>query len=264
MSVFSIMATLITIFSPLVIQNVLNTFQKVVTGTEPQTALDAVPMFFIILMIAYVFRFVFDLASQLLGNKMSATIGRNLRNELRFKLERLPIKYFDETKTGNTLSTFSNDVETISDALQQTIVQLFSGLLMIVGVLVMMFFISWQLTIIALVTLPMYLFVTMVVAKRSQKKFSAQQKELGNLNGFIEEMFTAHKVVQLFGKEQSSFEEFDAINNRLTNASTGAQFISGLIRPMMDFISNIGYVLVVIVGGILAGATNPLLIGDIA
>lgn len=264
MTLFSVLATLIIIVSPLLSQKILNTFQLVVTGTEPISALSIIPMYFLLLLIAYLVRFVFDLVSQLIGNRLSAVIGQKMRNQMREKLERLPIKYFDETKTGDTLSTFSNDVETVTDALQQSIVQIITGLLMIVGVLVMMFYISWQLTLIALCTLPLYIITTIIISKRSQSKFIRQQKELGNLNGFVEEMFTGHKVVKLFGKEESSYQEFKKINNSLAEVSGGAQFISGLIRPMMDFISNFGYVLVVIVGGILAGATNPLLIGDIS
>lgn len=264
MTLFSVLATLIIIVSPLLTQKILNTFQQVVTGTLSSSALDPIPMYFLFLLCAYVIRFVFDLVSQLIGNRLSATIGQKMRNQMREKLERLPIKHFDETKTGDTLSTFSNDVETVTDALQQSIVQIITGLLTIIGVLVMMFYISWELTLIALATLPLYVLTTVIISKRSQSKFVRQQRELGNLNGFVEEMFTGHKVVKLFGKEESSYQEFKEINDSLANVSKGAQFISGLIRPMMDFISNLGYVLVVIVGGILAGAVHPLLIGDIS
>ncbi|MDD3126620.1 MAG: ABC transporter ATP-binding protein [Candidatus Izemoplasmatales bacterium] len=264
MTVFSILATLIIVFTPLLSQYILNTLQKVMTGTEASSVLDSIPLFFGILIGAYIIRFIFDLISQLIGNRLSATVGKNMRNDLRNKLEKCPIKFYDETKTGNTLSTFSNDVETISDSLQQSIVSILSGLLMLIGSLGMMFYISWELTIIALVTLPLYILVTTTITKHSQPKFVKQQAELANLNGFIEEMFSSHKVVKLFGKEQSSYEEFQVINKNLAEVSRGAQFISGLIRPMMDLISNLGYVLVVIGGGILAGATNPLLIGDIS
>ncbi|MDD3842696.1 MAG: ABC transporter ATP-binding protein [Candidatus Izemoplasmatales bacterium] len=264
MTIFSILATIIIVFTPLLSQYILNTMQKVMTGSEPSSALDLIPQVFLLLILAYIVRFIFDLVSQLIGNKLSATVGKNMRNDLRNKLEKCPIKFFDETKTGNTLSTFSNDVETITDSLQQSIVSILSGLLMLIGSLGMMFYISWELTIIALITLPLYILATTMITKRSQPKFVKQQAELANLNGFIEEMFSSHKVVKLFSKEQTSYEEFQVINENLTEVSQGAQFISGLIRPMMDLISNLGYVLVVIVGGILAGATNPLLIGDIS
>jgi len=264
MTVFSLLATLIIIFTPMISLQILNTFQEVVTGSQPASVLDALPRLFVILVALYAVRFVFDLISGLIGNRISSTIGRNLRAKMREKLERLPIAFFDEVKTGNTLSVFSNDVDTISDSLQQSIVQILSGILMIVGTVVMMFVVAWQLTIIALVALPLYIVVTMVISKKSQGKFVAQQKELGNLNGFIEEIYTGQKVVKLFGKEAESYQEFNEINDRLAGMSVGAQFISGLIRPMMDLLSNFSYVMVVIVGGILAGAANPLMIGDIA
>jgi len=264
MTLFSVLATLIIIVSPMLSKEILNTFQFVVTGAKPLEALDVVPMLFVWLIILYAIRFLFDLISGLIGNRLSADIGRNLRTSLRDKLERLPIHYFDEHKTGNTLSVFSNDVETIADSLQQSLVSILSGLLMVVGTLVMMFIVSWELTIIALVFLPLYVVATMMVTKRSQGKFKTQQAELGNLNGFIEEMFTGQKVVQLFGKEQDSTAEFDEINENLTQSSASAQFLSGLIRPIMDFLSNLSYVIVVVVGALLAGGAQPLLIGDIS
>jgi ATP-binding cassette subfamily B protein len=158
---------------------------------------------------------------------------------------------------------FSNDVEIVANSLQQSLIYILTSALTVIGVLIMMFRISWQLTIIALVALPLYILSTTFIAKTSQKKFKKQQAELGNLNGYIEEIFTAHKVIKLFGKEQDTLQEFQTINESLAHESKGAQFISGLIRPIMEFISNIAYVLVVVVGGILTGATIPLGIGDL-
>jgi len=264
MTLFSVLATLIIIVSPMLSKEILNTFQYVVTGVKPLDALDVVPMLFVWLIVLYAVRFLFDLISGLIGNRLSANIGRNLRASLREKLERLPIHYFDEHKTGNTLSVFSNDVETIADSLQQSLVSILSGLLMVVGTLVMMFIVSWEVTIIALVFLPLYVLATLMVTKHSQGKFKTQQAELGNLNGFIEEMFTGQKVVKLFGKELDSTAEFDEINENLTRSSASAQFLSGLIRPIMDFLSNLSYVIVVVVGALLAGGAQPLLIGDIS
>ncbi|MDP2426259.1 MAG: ABC transporter ATP-binding protein, partial [bacterium] len=222
-----------------------------------------IPTFFIILIVFYVVRFIIDFIGHLIGNYVSNTIGRSLRTQLRDKIEKLPIKYYDEQKTGSILSTFSNDVDTVTNSLQQSIQVILGSILSIVGVLFMMFYISWQMTLIALFTLPLYVIATTQIAKRSQSKFKRQQKELANLNGYIEEIFTAHKVVKLYGKEDDSFDEFQVINQKLKEEAEGAQFLSGMIRPSMDLISNFGYVLVVIIGGILAGAANPLFVGDI-
>ena len=204
-----------------------------------------------------------SLIMHLLGNKISIYIGRKMRNDLRYKLEKLPMKYFDSRQTGDVLSVFSNDVDIVSNSIQQSLVNIISSSLFIVGVLVMMLIISWRLTIIALLILPLFILATSKIAKKSQSKFIRQQKQLGNLNGHIEEVFSANKIVKLFGKEEESFDEFQEINVDLAKDMRDAQFLSGLIRPIMEFISNIGYVAVVIVGGILAGATNPLLVGDI-
>jgi ATP-binding cassette subfamily B protein len=263
MVLFSIVATLLGVISPDYLRRIINALQNVMTGNADNYSLDEVQRIFIILIGLFLIRFILDVFAALMGNHVSNTVAKKMRNQLRDKLELLPIKYFDETKTGNILSVFSNDVEAVSNSLQQSLIYILTGFLQVIGVLFMMFRISWQLTMIALIALPLYILSTTYIAKTSQKKFKKQQAQLGNLNGYIEEIFTAHKVVKLFGMENESFEEFQTINSSLANESRGAQFISGLIRPIMEFISNLGYVAVVVVGGILTGATNPLLIGDI-
>lgn len=258
----TIVTTILAVIGPNYTRQILNLLQLFIDGSHPDT-LRPIPTFFLILSILYVIRFIIDFIGHLIGNYISNSIGKQLRNDLREKLERLPIKYYDENKTGSILSTFSNDVDTITNSLQQSIQVILSSFLTIIGVLFMMFYISWQLTLISFVTLPLYVIATAMIAKRSQAKFKRQQKELANINGYIEEMFTAHKVVKLYGQETESLNEFSIINNQLRNEAKGAQFLSGMIRPSMDLISNIGYVLIVVIGGILAGLPNPLLIGDI-
>lgn len=258
----SIVTTAMAVIAPNYSRQILNALQLFID--EPnQDILRPIPRFFLILSILYIIRFFIDFAAHLIANQISNAIGKRLRNDLRYKIERLPIRYFDENRTGSILSTFSNDVETVSNSLQQSIQVVLQSILSIIGVLFMMFYISWQLTLVSFITLPLYVFATAQIAKRSQSKFKRQQKELANLNGYIEEMFTAHKVVKLYGQEEASAKEFETINEQLRTEARGAQFLSGLIRPVMDFISNIGYVLIVIIGGILAGLPNPLLIGDI-
>jgi len=260
---FTIFVTAIGVYAPNISRNIQNDFQLIIMGTAGSDIEAEIIQFFIIIIALYAIRFVFSTISFLISNVVSASIGRNFRNTLKLKLERLPIQYYDQHQTGNILSVFSNDVDIVVTSIQQSITQLIQAFLMVIGVLGMMFYISWQLTVIALLILPLTIVLVTQIAKRSQKKFILQQHELGNLNGYIEEMFTALKVMKLFGKEEKSIEDFQTINHRLKNEMQGAQFLSGLIHPMMDFISNIGYVAVVIVGGILAGATNPLMIGDI-
>jgi len=193
---------------------------------------------------------------------VSQGIVYEMRRDVNDKLARLPLKYFDSKTHGEIMSRVTNDIDNISTTLQQSLTQLITSVCTIVGVLVMMLTISPWLTLIALVTLPVSLLATLNVTKVSQKSFGAQQKELGELNGHVEEMYTGHVIVKAFGREEESVREFKAINTRLFDAAWKAQFISGVIMPMMNFINNLGYVVICVVGGIMA-ARKALKLGDI-
>lgn len=260
---FTVIMTAMAVYAPNLMRNIMNLLQLIIIGTAESDAQSLIIKYFIAIIVLYVLRFILETISYLIANYVSVSLGKNFRNILRDKLERLPIKYFDEKQTGDILSVFSNDVDVVVNSIQQSLIQMIQAFLMLIGVLGMMFFISWKLTVIALVILPLYVITVSMIAKKSQSKFIRQQKGLGKINGYIEEIFTSHKVVKLFGKEQDSYAEFKVMNEELAGDMKSAQFLSGLIHPVMDFISNIGYVAVVMVGGILAGATNPLLIGDI-
>ena len=186
----------------------------------------------------------------------------NLRKEVEDKLSRLPLKFFDARTHGEILSRVTNDVDNISTTLQQSLTQLITSIVTIIGVIIMMLTISPLMTLVVILTLPLYVGITALVAKHSQKYFAAQQKEIGALNGHVEEMYTGHKIVKAFGHEHDSIKEFEDINDRLYNAGWKAQFISGIIMPMMRFVSNIGYVIVAVVGGYLA-TQGKISIGDI-
>ncbi|HEY8803718.1 MAG TPA: ABC transporter ATP-binding protein [Clostridium sp.] len=186
----------------------------------------------------------------------------NLRREVEEKLSKLPLKFFDAKTHGEILSRVTNDVDNISTTLQQSLTQLITSIVTIIGIIIMMLTISPLMTLVVILTLPLYIVVTAFVAKRSQKYFAAQQKEIGELNGHVEEMYTGHKIVKSFGHEKDSIKEFRNINDRLYNAGWKAQFISGIIMPMMRFVSNIGYVVVCVVGGLLA-TQGKISIGDI-
>lgn len=189
-------------------------------------------------------------------------IAFDLRQQVNQKLSRLPLRFFDTRTHGEILSRVANDVDNIGSTLQQSITQSITSVITLVGVLVMMLSINVWLTLIVLVTLPLATLLTAQVAKRSQRHFKAQQKALGELNGHVEEMFTGHAVVKAFGREKVSVHQFKQINDELYEAGWKAQFISGLIMPMMHFINNIGYLLVSVVGGLFV--TRQLIqIGDI-
>ncbi|WP_055589414.1 ABC transporter ATP-binding protein [Streptacidiphilus griseoplanus] len=185
-----------------------------------------------------------------------------LREQVEAKLSRLPLSYFDQQPRGEVLSRATNDIDNIAQTFQQTMGQIVNSLLTIVGVLVMMFWLSPLLAVIALVTVPVSVAVATAVGKRAQPQFVAQWRTTGKLNGHIEEMYTGHALVKVFGRHEESAETFRQHNEELYHAGFRAQFISGIIQPAMMFIGNINYVLVAVVGG-LRVASGALSIGEV-
>ncbi|KUL51263.1 multidrug ABC transporter ATP-binding protein [Streptomyces violaceusniger] len=185
-----------------------------------------------------------------------------LREDVEQKLARLPLSYFDKQSRGEVLSRATNDIDNIQQTLQQTLSQILASLLTIVGVLAMMFWISPLLALVALITVPVSVWVTTRIGKRAQPQFVAQWKTTGKLNAHIEEMYTGHSLVKVFGREKESAELFREQNDKLYAAGFRAQSISGLIQPSMMFIGNLNYVLVAVVGG-LRVASGALSIGDV-
>lgn len=186
----------------------------------------------------------------------------DLRNRVNEKLARLPLSFYDRHTHGEILSRVTNDIDTIATTLQQSLTQLITAIVTLVGVVVMMLAISPVLTLVTLVSLPLSAIVTIGVARRSQRYFRAQQAALGELNGHVEETFTGHQVVKAFGQEAEAVAEFDRINHRLYEAGWKAQFVSGIIMPLMGLVNNIGYVIVAVVGGIFV-TRRAVEIGDI-
>ncbi|MFE4958112.1 ABC transporter ATP-binding protein [Streptomyces sp. NPDC056653] len=185
-----------------------------------------------------------------------------LREDIQTKLSRLPLSYFDRAKRGEVLSRATNDIDNISQTMQQTMGQLINSLLTIVGVLIMMFWISPLLALVALVTVPLSVVVATKVGKRSQPQFVQQWKVTGKLNAHIEEMYTGHSLVKVFGRQEESARGFAEQNDALYEASFRAQFNSGIMQPLMMFVSNLNYVLIAVVGG-LRVASGALSIGDV-
>jgi ATP-binding cassette subfamily B protein len=201
------------------------------------------------------------LQGYLLTSAVQRTVFR-LRRDVEDKLHRLPLRYFDVQPRGDLLSRVTNDVDNIGQSLQQTLSQLLTSLLTVIGVVVLMLVISPLLALVALVTIPLSMLVTTRVAKRSQKLFVAQWKHTGALNAHIEEAFTGHELVTVFGRQHEVEETFRQRNEDLFRASFGAQFVSGLIMPAMMFLGNLNYVVVAVVGG-LRVATGALSLGDV-
>ncbi len=206
-----------------------------------------------------------SLFSWLQGYILNGIIARTmykLRADVEAKLNKLPLRYFDTRTRGEVLSRVTNDIDNVSQSLQQTMSQLLNSLLTVIGVLVMMFLISPLLALIGLVTVPVSAVVTTVIAKRSQKLFVAQWRSTGELNGQIEEAFTGHSLVKVFGRQREVEAQFAAKNSELYQASFGAQFISGIIMPAMTFIGNLNYVVIAVVGG-LRVASGSMSLGDV-
>ena len=189
-------------------------------------------------------------------------LAYRLRGEISAKIHRMPLRYFERGTVGDVLSRITNDVDTMSSGMAQSVTQLVTNVTLLIGVLVMMLRISWLMTLIALIVLPVTGVLTSRIVKRSQRYFVAQQKNLGAINGKVEETYAGHSVVRAFNREAATQKEFDAINARLYRSAWKSQFLSGLMMPVTTFVSKLGYVCVVVLGGSLA-ARGTITIGDI-
>ncbi len=216
----------------------------------------------LLMIILYLVSSVFTYLMGYIMASVSQLTVYQMRRDVKTKLDRLPLSYFDQRTHGEILSRVTNDMDNIANTLQQSLTQLITSLVTVIGILVMMLSISPLMTLIALVSLPLSIVITTVITKNSQKFFRAQQRTIGELNGHVEEMYGGHKIVRAFGQEQDSIAAFDSINRDLYQVGWKAQFLSGIIFPALNFISNIGYVLVCVVGGMMV-ARRAIEIGDI-
>ena len=216
----------------------------------------------LILLGLYIISAIFMFIQQYLMAGVAQKTVYRLRKEVDEKLSRLPLKYFDGRTHGEILSRAVNDMDNISTTLQQSVTQLITSAVTLIGVLVMMLTISWVLSLIVLVTLPLSMFIVTAIAKRSQNYFRKQQRTLGDLNGHVEEMYTGHKIVKAFGHEGKAIAQFDEFNEKLYDAGWKAQFVSGIIMPLMRFVGYIGYVFVAVVGAIMV-TQRAISIGDV-
>lgn len=243
-------------------QDQINGVIRAIRETNGQYDFHYIERIVLILMGMYIISALFSLIMGLVMSGVAQKTVRDMRRQVDQKLNQLPLKYFDKHSHGDILSRVTNDIDTIATTLQQSLTQVITSLITIIGYIIMMFTISSILTLIVVVTLPLYIISTATITKKSQKYFALQQKELGQLSGHVEEMYTGHKIVKVFGRERDSIEKFEAINGRLNTAGWKAQFISGIMFPLMNFISNLGYVGISIVGGIWI-TRNLLGLGDI-
>src|SRR5579863_9613496 len=232
------------------------------TAVAPGIDFGYIGTVLLILLGLYIISALFMYMQQFIMAGVAQRTMYQMRKEVDEKLSRLPLKYFDSRTHGEIMSRAVNDMDNLSTTLQQSITQVISSFVTLIGVIVLMLTISPLLSLIVLLTFPLSMFVTMGIAKRSQNYFRRQQRALGELNGHVEEMYVGHKIVKAFGRETQSVAEFIERNERLYEASWRAQFVSGIIMPLMRFIGNLGYVFVAVVGGIMV-TRGAIAIGDV-
>lgn len=254
--IFAVFSTVFSIISPRILGMATDKVFEGVTARldgDAGAAFDYTYIMNLLLLLVglYVISAVFQYIMSYIMAGVSQKTVYDMRQEINEKFARLPLKYYDGRTHGEVLSRVTNDMDNIANTLQQSLTQLITALVTVIGSIVMMLTISPLLTLVAMTTLPMSVGITRFVASRSQKYFKEQQKVLGELNGHIEEMFTGHKEVKAFNWEAQSLAKFKKVNNELFETGYRAQFISGIIMPMMNFINNFGYVLIAVTGGVM-------------
>jgi len=263
---FAIASTVFMIVGPKILgKATTKLFEGIVakfSGTG--TGVDFVYIGNILLLLAglYLVSSIFSYIQGWIMTSISMKVTYKFRQDIAEKINRIPLRYFDGTNQGEVLSRVTNDVDTVSQTLNQGMTQIITSVTTVLGVLVMMFSISWMMTLVALVILPISALLIMIVVKRSQRYFKQQQDYLGHVNGHIEEMFGGHVVMKAFNGEERSIQKFNNLNGTLYDSAWKSQFFSGLMMPMMNFVGNLGYVAMAIMGGWLA-IRGSITVGDI-
>ncbi len=252
----TILSTIFTVFSPKILGDTLNVILDGMIAKfkhVPNASIDFSKLghYVILLLVLYVLSSAFLYLQKFIMSDVAQKTVQSLRTAVDKKLHNLPINYFDTHPQGDVLSRVTNDIDTISSTLQQSLTQLITAVITIIGITIMMLTISPLLTLICIITLPICFIVAMPIVKKSQRFFFKQQQELGKLSGHVEEIYSGHTVIKAFGKEKDSIKEFDEINNRLYASAWKAQFMAGILMPIMRLISNIAYVFIAAVGGIM-------------
>ena len=259
--IFAVAGTIFHIVGPKIVEQMNKMVLAGIPSLDNPTAtmnLTKINTFGIFLVIIYLVSAGFSYLQNFLMAGITAKISRKLRTDISIKINKLPLKYFDKHSYGDVLSRVTNDVDTISQTLNNSLASIITSITTIIGVVVMMFTISWKLTLIVLVSVPVSLLLVMVLVKISQKYFTRQQNALGAINGHIEEIYSAHNVVKAFNGEDKANEKFDQINSKLYKNAFLSQFLSGLMMPAMNFVGNLSYVLICVIGGGMAIASRDV------
>jgi len=264
---FAVLSTVFSIASPKIMgKATTKLFEGLMLKLKhvPEATVDFNYILNILFILAglYIISAIFMYIQQYIMAGVAQQTVYDMRRDVNLKLSRLPLKFFDSRTHGDILSRVSNDIDNIATTLQQSLTQLITAVVTLLGILIMMLTISPWLTLIFLAVLPLSALVTKAVASRSQKFFAGQQTVLGELNGHVEEMYTGHQIIKAFGREEGSIARFNQINEELYEVGWKAQFMSGIIVPLLSLINNIGYVLVSVVGGIFV-INRTITIGDV-
>ena len=256
--IFAVASTAFSILGPRILgqatTEIFNGVLGQLTGVSGGIDFGKIGSILFTLLLIYVTSAVFSYIQSLLMTSVSMKLTYRLRKEISEKINRMPLRYFESKNRthGDVLSRITNDVDTVSNSLNQSLTQLITSVTSIIGVLIMMISISWLLTLVTLIMLPIATALVSVIVKRSQKYFVSQQRYLGEVNGHVEEMYGGHNVMRAFNGEKKSVETFDELNDKLYKVSWRSQFLSGLMMPIMVFVGNLGYVAVCVLGGFLA------------
>ncbi|WP_130806279.1 ABC transporter ATP-binding protein [Senegalia massiliensis] len=262
---FAIASTIFLIVGPKILGRITTKlFEGIVSKIAGTGSIDFIYIrnTLLILLGLYVISSLFRYVQNYVMSGVSMKVSYKLRKDISEKINLIPLKYFDTTSKGEILSRVTNDVDTLSQTLNQSLTQIITSVTTIIGVLVMMISISWRMTLASLITIPISLILIMSIVKKSQKFFKQQQDYLGNVNGHVEEMYSGHIVVKAFNGEEKSINEFNKRNKKLYGAAWKSQFLTSIMMPLMNFVGNIGYVVVSILGGYLA-AKRTIEVGDI-
>ncbi|MBC1611474.1 ABC transporter ATP-binding protein [Listeria welshimeri] len=259
--IFAILSTIFNIFSP---KELGKATTEIFKGVMSPEGIDNDKIFNIlmIVLVLYLGSSLFSFIQQYVMSSVAQRTVYDMRKDLKAKMARLPLKYYDTRSNGDILSRSVNDMDNIANTLQQSLTQAITAIVQMIGVLIMMLTISWQMTLIVLVTVPISIILVAIIAGRSQRYFGAQQRNLGILNDTVEETYGGQTIIKAFGQEKKTLVKFDEVNEDYFKAAKKAQFISGIMMPVMQFVGNLGYVGVCVAGGIFV-TNGSLQVGDI-
>ncbi len=263
---FAVVSAVFSIVGPKILGNatteIFNGLIGKITGASAGIDFSKIAGILLTLLGLYIISMIFSYLQGLIMSGVNQKVAYNLRDQISKKMHRLPLAYFESKTTGEILSRVTNDVDTLSQSLDQSLTQVITSITTLIGVLIMMLTISPLMTLVTFLIVPVALFLMMFIMKHSQKYFMAQQEYLGDINGTIEETYSGHDIVNLFNSQEKVQEKFDKTNEALYRTAWKSQFFSGMMHPIMQFIGNIGYVIVSILGGWLV-IQNQIAVGDI-